>query len=95
MHPVVTIETKRENFISSHERKEHERHRPNAEEVHAKETIKAKKAMAKEWLQLKYPHRQWVYNVNSHKTASFMLLKPKNELFTLATDFWIPEDDSR
>lgn len=48
-----------------------------AEEVHAKETIKAKKAMAKEWLQLKYPHRQWVYNVNSHKTASFMLLKPK------------------
>lgn len=75
MHPVVTIETKRENFISSHERKEHKLHCPNAEEVHAKETIKAKKAMAKEWLQLKYP--QWVYNVNSHKTASFMLLKPK------------------
>lgn len=77
MHPVVTIETKRENFISSHERKEHKLHCSNAEEVHAKETIKAKKAMAKEWLQLKYPHRQWVYNINSHKTASFMLLKPK------------------
>lgn len=77
MHPVVTIETKRENFISSHERKEYKLHCSNAEEVHAKETIKAKKAMAKEWLQLKYPHRQWVYNVNSHKTASFMLLKPK------------------
>lgn len=47
MHPVVTIETKRENFISSHERKEHKLHCSNAEEVHAKETIKAKKLWLK------------------------------------------------
>lgn len=39
---LVTIETKRENFKSNHERKEHERHHSNAEEVQAKEIFKAK-----------------------------------------------------
>lgn len=87
MHPVVTIETKREYFISSHERKEHKLHCPNAEEVHAKETIKAKKAMAKEWLQLKYPHRQWVYNVNSHKPHHLCCSSQKQRVVYLSNRF--------
>lgn len=50
MYLVVIIEIKRENFISSYERKEYERYRFNVEEVYVKEIIKVKKVMVKEWL---------------------------------------------
>lgn len=53
------------------------------------------KAKAKEWLQLMYPHRQWVYDINGLKTSLQAAQAKNNNSFTLATDFWIPDDDSR
>lgn len=50
MYLVVIIEIKRENFISSYERKEYKLYCFNVEEVYVKEIIKVKKVMVKEWL---------------------------------------------
>lgn len=42
-----------------------------------------------------YPHRQWVYDINGLKTSLQAAQAKNNNSFTLATDFWIPDDDSR
>lgn len=92
---LVTIETKRENFKATMKKETWMASSQSRGSSIRQKKSSRQKAKAKEWLQLMYPHRQWVYDINGLKTSLQAAQAKNNNSFTLATDFWIPDDDSR